>query len=66
MQQRKLGDTGLLVSEIGMGTWELGGREWGDIAETDAVNLLRYARNIIIPHIHPNVKSFFSPKGGHV
>lgn len=43
MQQRKLGDTGLLVSEIGMGTWELGGREWGDIAETDAVNLLRYA-----------------------
>lgn len=37
MQQRKLGDTGLLVSEIGMGTWELGGREWGDIAETDNV-----------------------------
>lgn len=43
MQQRKLGNTGLTVSEIGMGTWELGGREWGDIAETDAVNLLRYA-----------------------
>lgn len=43
MQQRKLGNTGLNVSEIGMGTWELGGREWGDIAETDAVNLLRYA-----------------------
>lgn len=43
MQQRKLGSTGLTVSEIGMGTWELGGREWGDIAETDAVNLLRYA-----------------------
>lgn len=43
MQQRKLGTTGLAVSEIGMGTWELGGREWGDIAETDAVNLLRYA-----------------------
>ena len=43
MQQRKLGTTGLTVSEIGMGTWELGGREWGDIAETDAVNLLRYA-----------------------
>lgn len=43
MQQRKLGNTGLNVSEIGMGTWELGGREWGDIAETDAVDLLRYA-----------------------
>ena len=43
MQQRKLGNTGLTVSEIGMGTWELGGREWGDITETAAVSLLRYA-----------------------
>lgn len=43
MRQRKLGNTGLTVSEIGMGTWELGGREWGDITETDAVDLLRYA-----------------------
>ena len=43
MRQRKLGNTGLLVSEIGMGTWELGGREWGDISETDAISLLRYA-----------------------
>ena len=43
MRQRKLGSTGLIVSEIGMGTWELGGREWGDIGETDAVDLLRYA-----------------------
>ena len=43
MHQRELGNTGLIVSEIGMGTWELGGREWGDIGETDAVDLLRYA-----------------------
>ena len=43
MHQRKLGNTGLTVSEIGMGTWELGGREWGDISEIDAVDLLRYA-----------------------
>ena len=43
MHQRKLGNTGLIVSEIGMGTWELGGREWGDIGESDAVDLLRYA-----------------------
>ena len=43
MRQRELGNTGLIVSEIGMGTWELGGREWGDIGETDAVDLLRYA-----------------------
>ena len=43
MRKRELGSTGLTVSEIGMGTWELGGREWGDIDETDAVDLLRYA-----------------------
>ncbi len=43
MRQRQLGNTGLTVSEIGMGTWELGGREWGDISEIDAVDLLRYA-----------------------
>lgn len=43
MRKRELGSTGLTVSEIGMGTWELGGREWGDIGETDAVDLLRYA-----------------------
>ena len=43
MRQRKFGKTGLIVSEIGMGTWELGGREWGDIGEKEAVDLLRYA-----------------------
>ncbi len=43
MRQRKFGKTGLMVSEIGMGTWELGGREWGDIGEKEAVDLLRYA-----------------------
>lgn len=43
MRQRKFGKTGLTVSEIGMGTWELGGREWGDIGEKEAVDLLRYA-----------------------
>lgn len=43
MQYRALGTTGLTVSEIGMGTWELGGREWGDIDEAVAIRLLRYA-----------------------
>lgn len=43
MQQRKFGKTGITVSEIGMGTWELGGREWGDISEEDAIKLLKYA-----------------------
>ena len=33
MKTEKFGSTDLIVSEIGMGTWELGGREWGDISE---------------------------------
>ena len=45
MQTRQLGKTGLAVSAIGMGTWELGGQEWGDIDESDAVSLLRYAHD---------------------
>ncbi len=43
MRQSNFGKTGLTVSEVGMGTWELGGREWGDINEKEAIDLLRYA-----------------------
>ena len=43
MEYRQLGATGLTVSEIGMGTWELGGREWGHVDKDEAVRLLRYA-----------------------
>ncbi|RKU31617.1 hypothetical protein C6497_01440 [Candidatus Poribacteria bacterium] len=43
MKTEKFGTTELTISEIGMGTWELGGREWGDVDEKDAVDLLLYA-----------------------
>jgi aryl-alcohol dehydrogenase-like predicted oxidoreductase len=43
MEQRPLGRTGLTVSAVGMGTWELGGREWGEIGEREVVGLLQYA-----------------------
>ena len=43
MRYRGLGATGLTVSEIGMGTWELGGREWGDIDDAAAIRLLQHA-----------------------
>lgn len=31
------------VSEIGLGTWQLGGTEWGDVPEEDALNTLAAA-----------------------
>jgi aryl-alcohol dehydrogenase-like predicted oxidoreductase len=43
MEYRTLGTTGLTVSEVGMGTWELGGREWGEVDEETAIRLLRNA-----------------------
>ncbi len=43
MEYRALGATGLTISEVGMGTWELGGREWGEVGEREAIELLRYA-----------------------
>jgi aryl-alcohol dehydrogenase-like predicted oxidoreductase len=43
LKYRALGTTGLTVSEVGMGTWELGGQEWGEVSERDAIDLLRYA-----------------------
>jgi aryl-alcohol dehydrogenase-like predicted oxidoreductase len=35
METRPLGGTGAEVTEIGLGTWELGG-DWGDVAEAEA------------------------------
>lgn len=39
MEQRTLGRTGRSISEIGLGTWQLGG-DWGDVAEADAFAVL--------------------------
>ncbi|MCY3857276.1 MAG: aldo/keto reductase, partial [Gammaproteobacteria bacterium] len=33
MKYREVGRTGIEVSEVGFGTWELGGMEWGDISD---------------------------------
>lgn len=40
--QRSLGRTGLKVSEIGLGAWQLGG-DWGPITETEAQAILTAA-----------------------
>lgn len=43
MQRREFGRTGESVSEIGLGTWQLGGAEWGEVDEGRALETLRAA-----------------------
>ena len=43
MQTRGLGKTGLQVSELCMGCWEIGGLFWGPMDVKDAQRLLRGA-----------------------
>ncbi len=43
MKTRRFGQTGREVSEIGIGTWQLGGTEWGPVSEDDALETLRAA-----------------------
>ena len=45
MNKRKFGDTGKMVSEIGLGTWQLGTR-WGDeFNKEEAIKILDAAKN---------------------
>lgn len=43
MQTRTFPATQTPVSEVGVGTWQLGGAEWGDVSEQDALACLRAA-----------------------
>ena len=43
MHYRSFGRTGWEVSEIGIGTWQLGGTEWGDVDDDEALGTLRAA-----------------------
>src|SRR6267143_10815 len=43
MRQRLFDDTGVSVSEIGLGAWQLGGAEWGEVYEEDSLMTLRAA-----------------------
>ena len=42
MKYRTLGKTGLKVSEVGFGSWAIGG-SWGNVSDEDALNALREA-----------------------
>lgn len=41
MKHRSLGKTGVQVSEVGLGTWQLGCADWGQVSEEDALQILR-------------------------
>src|ERR1051325_5033173 len=43
MKNREFGRSGVKVSEIGLGTWQLGGADWGDIDDETALNILQAA-----------------------
>jgi len=43
MNHRKFNHTGFLCSEIGLGCWQLGGSDWGDVSDKDAQDILAMA-----------------------
>ena len=43
MKQRAFGNSGITVSEVGLGCWQLGGSDWGDISEEGALATLQAA-----------------------
>lgn len=43
VKKRLFDGTGVSVSEIGLGAWQLGGTEWGDVSEEDSFKTLRAA-----------------------
>jgi aryl-alcohol dehydrogenase-like predicted oxidoreductase len=43
MRKRPFGKTGVSVSEIGLGCWQLGGADWGSISEQSALDILNSA-----------------------
>ncbi len=43
MKSRRFSKTNVDVSEIGIGTWQLGGTEWGDVSDRQALDTLQAA-----------------------
>lgn len=43
MKTRPFGRTGVDVSEVGLGCWQLGGADWGDVSEPQALEILAAA-----------------------
>ncbi|MBW1699837.1 MAG: aldo/keto reductase [Deltaproteobacteria bacterium] len=43
MEQRQMGDSSLVCSTVGFGTWEIGKTQYGDIDEKEATEAVHYA-----------------------
>ena len=43
MKQRVFGPTGRSVGEVGLGCWQLGGADWGDVSDEQAIGTLQAA-----------------------
>ena len=43
MKYRTLGKTGVKVSEVGLGTWQLGSADWGAVSDKEALAILHRA-----------------------
>ncbi len=43
MKTRAFGKTGVNVSEVGLGCWQLGGADWGNVSEEQALEILAAA-----------------------
>lgn len=46
MKHRPLGSTGILVSEVGFGCWQLGGEGWGPFRTDDGIRAVRRALDL--------------------
>ncbi len=46
MKTRPFGKTGMRVSEIGLGCWQLGGADWGNVDESLAMDVLGAAMDV--------------------
>ena len=46
MQYRTLGKTGVDISEVGLGTWQLGSADWGDVDPADALAILHRSADL--------------------